>query len=122
MTGIWKPSIHMPRAASRITLEITRIRIEVLQNISENDAIAEGIGQIVRERLPAIQQCGEYDALDVSPVDEYRRLWESINGTTGSKSWDAIRWCGLSNSGGFEMTISKEQLEELRAKMRNAAQ
>ena len=84
-----KPSIHMPRWASRINLEITGVRVERLQDISEDDCLAEGIAQVVREKLPRIQQCGEYDTIDVDPVAEYRDLWESINGTG---SWDMNPW------------------------------
>lgn len=87
--GPWKPSIHMPRWASRITLEITGVRVEQLQDISEADAIAEGVGQVVREKLPRVQQCGEYDAIDVDPVAEYRGLWEAIN---GDGSWETNPW------------------------------
>lgn len=70
----WKPSIHMPRAASRITLEITGVRVERLQEISEDDAIAEGV--VGHEE---IQPASAY----------YRELWESIN---GHGSWDANPW------------------------------
>lgn len=90
--GDWtrpRPSIHMPRWASRINLEITGVRVERLQDISEDDCLAEGIAQVVREKLPGIQQCGEYDTIDVDPVAEYRDLWESINGTG---SWDMNPW------------------------------
>lgn len=90
----WRPSIHMPRAASRITLEVTGVRVERLQDISEADAIAEGIEGF---ELP---ECGgrfwlDYRLTDAeagcspalkSPVDSYRWLWESIN---GPGSWDA---------------------------------
>lgn len=69
----WIPSIHMPRAASRITLEVTEVRVERLQDISEADAVAEGAFTD-----PA---CPAYDA--------YRSLWESIN---GPGSWDANPW------------------------------
>lgn len=69
----WRPSIHMPRWASRITLEVTGVRVERLQDISADDCWAEGI--------PA--------SPDVDPVHEYRDLWESIN---GAESWAANPW------------------------------
>lgn len=84
-----RPSIHMPRWASRITLEVTGVRVERLQDISEGDCIDEGIGQVVQERLPKFEVRGEYDAIDIEPVEEYRDLWESIN---GPDSWGANPW------------------------------
>ncbi|WKL57275.1 hypothetical protein Q1W73_16655 [Asticcacaulis sp. ZE23SCel15] len=77
---IWKPSIHMPRWASRITLEITDIRVEALQDISEADAIAEGCKGI---------NCPPDHNDDLSPQEEYRTLWETIN---GKGSWNANPW------------------------------
>ena len=72
----WRPSIHMPRWASRITLEITSVRVERLQDISVADAIAEG--------CPGGEHGDRYAALE-----QYRALWESIN---GPGSWDANPW------------------------------
>jgi len=78
-SGFWKPSIHMPRAASRITLEITGVSIEKLNDISESDAMAEGAGILMPQ----------HEYLDGNP-DEYRQLfrilWESIH---GPGSWDS---------------------------------
>lgn len=85
----WKSSRYMPRRASRITLETTAVRVERLQDISEDDCLAEGIGQVIREGMPSIQQCGEYDSIDIDLVSEYSKLWESIN---GSGSWDENPW------------------------------
>lgn len=85
----WTPSIHMPRWAFRITLEITGVRVERLQGISEADCIAEGL-----ESLPPAFDHGWMCAAPVSggwghPVLCYRELWESIN---GPGSWDANPW------------------------------
>lgn len=87
-----RPSIHMPRWASRIMLEITAVRIERLQDISEEDAIAEGIfrleygGQISWRDYSLDDEWAEVSPMLESPVDSYRTLWESIN---GAGSWVA---------------------------------
>jgi hypothetical protein len=78
----WRPAIHMPRAASRITLEVTEVRVERLQHISEADAIAEGVN--VHPDHHGKPQTSLY-----SPVQAYRDLWEQINGLG---SWEANPW------------------------------
>lgn len=84
-TGKARPSIHMPRWASRITLEITGVRVERLQDISEADAIAEGIDP--KQANKTLLSIG---AKTISgPVAEYSALWESIN---GADSWNANPW------------------------------
>jgi hypothetical protein len=106
----WKPSIHMFRKDSRILLEITGVRVERLQDISEVDADAEGCERLEYERYerdPAL--CPKCDGLrlhrELGPgggviedvdciecdtyVKRYRHLWESIN---GAGSWDANPW------------------------------
>ncbi len=69
----WASPIHMPRCASRITLEVTGVRVERLQDVSAADCWAEGI-----EHSP-----------DVDPVHEYSDLWRSIY---GPGSWAANPW------------------------------
>lgn len=73
---LWRHSIHMPRWASRITLEVTEVRVERLQDISEADAIAEGCG-VMRDVVP------------VTARDEFSALWESIYGT---EAWVTNPW------------------------------
>ena len=75
----WKPSIHMPRAASRITLEIVRVRIERLQDISEADAKTEGWPV----HMPSDPR--GY----TSPKQWYAMLWNAIN---GPESWALNPW------------------------------
>lgn len=86
--GAWRPSIHMPRWASRILLEITGVRVERLNAISEEDARAEGIidGGCLNCGEP--EPCGcanpEPDA-----TDAFAYLWQSIY---GQESWNANPW------------------------------
>jgi hypothetical protein len=89
----WRPSIHMPRKASRITLEITNIRIERLNAISEADAIAEGIESEPHKVFGVHYKLyGELERLNqwtVGPKWSYETLWESIN---GQGSWKQNPW------------------------------
>jgi hypothetical protein len=84
-SGDWerpRPSIHMPRWASRITLEIVSVRVERLQDISAKDAAQEGVsfGRITD------QATGE---IDRDACEAFEELWQSIN---GAESWDANPW------------------------------
>lgn len=85
----WTPSIHMPRQASRITLEITDIRLERVQDISAHDALAEGC--IIRDQGPMGGFTFDEDAHDGfgSPQSAFQDLWENIS---GPESWDANHW------------------------------
>jgi len=78
----WRPSIHMPRWASRITLEVTGVRVERLCDISESDASAEGV-DFGNTTDPLT---GE---IDRDACEAFEALWESIN---GAGSWDANPW------------------------------
>ena len=77
----WRPSIHMPRWASRITLEVTGVRVERLQDISEADAVAEGCKPI----RPELVQDGLIVRPGRSAVEEFRLVWEQIH---GGGSWE----------------------------------
>ena len=83
-----RPSIHMPRWASRITLEITAVRVERLQDISEEDAEAEGVYEYIGE--PQVECDGQVLHFpDASFVRGYLSVWESIH---GPGSWAANPW------------------------------
>lgn len=84
----WRPSIHMPRWASRILLEIVSVRVERLQDCSREDALAEGalepsLGQWVDVGF------GQVPRANCAPETAYAALWDLIN---GEGSWSANPW------------------------------
>lgn len=81
----WRPSIFMPRWASRITLEVTEVRVQRLQQISEDDARAEGVKPFP---LDPDGDCWT----DGKHVTAYQHLWGEINGWDGPKSWASNPW------------------------------
>ncbi|MFJ1260113.1 hypothetical protein [Cupriavidus sp. CuC1] len=106
----WRPSIHMPRALSRIQLEVTAVRVERLNDCSEADAQAEGVEPVDSEREDPdhliCRWCGGtrlYDAISPSGgvlpdtdcahcdthVKRYQQLWDHIN---GADAWTANPW------------------------------
>jgi len=87
--GDWtrpRPSIHMPRWASRITLEVTDVKVERLQDISEADAMAEGIVNAGDDNGYQLADTSHYAG---TASESYASLWESIN---GPGSWGANPW------------------------------
>lgn len=78
----WKPSIFMPRCLSRITLEITDIRVQRLCEITEKDAIAEGVNC----SCGPVSQCGH------CAKHEFIKLWDSINGKRPGCTWEDSPW------------------------------
>lgn len=88
--GMWgkhRVSIHMPRWASRLTLEITGVRVERLQGISEADVIAEGVTAVSSGGVTLFTTTG-VNCFQTAK-DAYAALWESIN---GPGSWAANPW------------------------------
>lgn len=90
--GKLRPSIHMPRWASRIDLEVTAVRVERVQEITAADALAEGVD-------PGCGTCGELslpngcgcDNPEPLPQDAFLYLWDTINAKRGY-SWESNPW------------------------------
>jgi len=101
----WRPSIHMPRWASRITLEVTGIRVERVQEIGSDeyklDVFQEGICECCDHSPESHESdpmerpwtCGGHGGAGchIDAIDEFRRLWDSINGKRGC-GWDVNPW------------------------------
>ena len=82
----WRPSIHMPKHAARIWLEVTGVRVERLQSISDAGCIAEGVAHDPGEggvfHVPGQAGCSSDSA-----ADSFRKLWESTGGDWASNPW-----------------------------------
>jgi hypothetical protein len=89
----WTPSIHMPRWASRITLEITGVRVERLNEISNSDCISEGLEPVGPEAVcegdGTKVQVARYGDCTSTARHLFSALWDSIN---GAGSWAANPW------------------------------
>lgn len=85
----WRPSIHMPRWACRLVLEVAGVRVERLQAISEGDAEAEGAERDTEPCDHARRSCAEVGCLGPTHRAGFADLWASIN---GQASWDANPW------------------------------
>ena len=76
----WKPSIHMPKEAARIFLKVTDVRVERLQDITEEDAIAEGMSKTLVDGVVFISAKGNFHV-----------FWDSLNIKRGY-GWDTNPW------------------------------
>lgn len=111
--GDWtrpRPSIHMPRWASRILLEIVAVRVERLQDISEADAQAEGVERVVAGVGWRLYCDPDSEEVGVPPCGDARRsfrsLWKFINGT---ESWNDNPWVWVIE---FKKLEQQEQQEQ----------
>ncbi len=82
------PSIHMFRWASRLTLTVTEVRVQRLQDISHDDAVAEGVGIYPKS---------------MSAQKRFREIWETIN---GAASWDANPWVAA-----YTFTVERRNID-----------
>lgn len=87
----WRPSIHMPRWASRISLRVEAVRVERLKSINPDDALAEGIEEVTGGvDVPGyVVHGGSLRDAVLDPRHAFRDLWWSIN---GAESWAANPW------------------------------
>lgn len=89
----WKPSIHMPKAAARIWLQVEEIRVERLQDISEEDAESEGVQWIRRTSGICFMDytISEY-VFPMTAKNSFKSLWKKINGNDWNIGWDINPW------------------------------
>lgn len=89
----WRPSIHMPRWASRLTLEITGVRVERLQDIGEADAKAEGVERDAEPCDHKRQSCADVGCLGPTYRSTYCELWDQLNAKRAPWASNPWIWC-----------------------------
>mgnify|MGYP001942693068 CR=1 FL=1 len=121
----WKPSIHMPKEAARIWLMVEEVRVERLQDISEEDAIAEGVewvdtGSAISHGYRDYMSRDLDDLNYADPTDSFDSLWESIN---GEESWEKNPWVWvvkfrvLSTEGKPSVDVIRENWESVNSSL-----
>ena len=103
--GRLRSSMHMPRCASRFTLTVTNVRVERLQDVSEADAVAEGVIK-VRDSCHVIKGF-DYDnhgLCHTSPITPYAKLWDQIH---APGSWDKNPWIVA-----YSFTVERRNIDE----------
>lgn len=102
--GKLRPGMFMPRWASRLTLTVTDVRVERLQDISEKDAIAEGVERSAPDFDPSLwrdyQRGGDCDSAAIS----YETLWDAINGTG---AWETNPWVAV-----YTFIVAHQNIDE----------
>lgn len=88
----WRPLIHMPRAAARLFLKVIDVRVERLQDITEEDALLEGLKNGWEPRMN-----GGY----ITAMSNFEDLWDSIYGKSDIKKWESNPWVFVTE---FEVT------------------
>lgn len=113
--GPWRPAIHMPRWASRLTLEVTGVKVEQIQDITEEDAIAEGVCAFVEANdnsswrgLSADDRYGLVCATYGSARNAFHCLWDSLNAKRAP--WDSNPWVVA-----LTFTVIKQNVDALLA-------
>lgn len=94
----WRPSIHMPRWASRLTLTVTDVRVQRLQEISEEDARAEGV------------ELGGQNATSSNNVFAYQCIWDHLNAKRSGCTWSDDPWIVA-----LTFSVERRNLDEVAA-------